>query len=67
MSNQLTEQDWKEAEEKLERLERSIKETAQMPGANMFFIGGVVSTLRGRFDKGERTESLYNEIMEMKA
>ncbi len=57
--------DWEKAEEHLKKVEATISKIAKMPNVNIIFYAGVFSSLKSRFDKGERTESLFNEIMEL--
>ncbi len=61
----MSELDWKRAEEHLKEVEAAISKIAKMPGVNIMFYAGAFSSLKSRFDKGERTESLFNEIMEL--
>lgn len=54
--------DWKEAEDKLVRYEGYI---ADMPKESGWFISSVLGIIRKRFDGGERSKALYNEIMDL--
>ena len=54
--------DWKHADEILTMCEDAYKELVGLPGVNPFFVLGVLASLRTRFDKGERTVSLYDDI-----
>jgi hypothetical protein len=56
---------WKKVEVKLRETEEAISIRSNMPGVNMMFYAGVFASLKKRFDGGERTESLYSEIMEL--
>ena len=57
--------DWKEAEERLKMVEETTLELATMSHVNIHFYAGQVAQLRSRFDKGERSNSLCDDIMEM--
>jgi len=54
--------DWKEAEKHLEAAESAY---ASIGSAGYFALSFVIRPLRDRFNRGERTEELYNEIMEI--
>lgn len=55
--------DWNKAEDYLNFL---IQEYESVGWAGKFALGLILYPLKSRLDKGERTESLYNEIMECK-
>lgn len=57
--------DWKQAKARLDSTEESIAVIAKMPQANIMFYAGIFASLKCRFDNGERTPSLFNEIMEL--
>lgn len=57
--------DWEKALQRLNEIEKSISEIAKMTSVNITFYAGVFASLKNRFEKGERTESLFNEIMEL--
>jgi hypothetical protein len=61
----MPELDFEKAERHLKVVEESITQAAKMPGVNIAFYAGAFFSLKSRFDKGERTESLFNEIMEL--
>jgi len=50
---------WKEAEEKLKYIEAGYTEIGR---AGMFALLMVISPLRERFNQGERTDDLWDEI-----
>lgn len=56
--------DWKKAESHLIACDEAYKEAINLPGGNPWFALGILTGLRMRFDKGERTKELYSEIME---
>lgn len=51
--------DWDEAEEYLKTCESAYAEI----GWTGFFVINILKGLRSRFDSGERTEGLYEQIM----
>jgi hypothetical protein len=53
--------DWNKAEAHLSACE---KEYSVIDTAGFLVLNYVINPLRDRFSKGERTENLYNEIME---
>lgn len=65
MSEQTQELDWKKAEEHLIAAEKAYGELVGMPDVNPFFALGMISAARRRFDGGERTPELHQEIMEI--
>jgi len=54
--------DWVAAESHLKECEQAYSETGS---AGLFCIQTVISPCRDRFNKGERSEELYNEILEI--
>lgn len=52
--------DWTEAEAHLDRCERAY---AQIGSEGYFALIHVIRPVRDRFNKGERTDDLYAEIM----
>ena len=53
--------DWREAEEHLTDCE---KEYSVIDTAGYLVLNYVINPLRDRLNKGERTEALFNDIME---
>tara|TARA_R110001599_G_scaffold287356_2_gene489906 strand:+ start:4374 stop:4547 length:174 start_codon:yes stop_codon:yes gene_type:complete len=51
--------DWEKAEEYLKECETAYSETGS---AGMFCMLHVIAPCRDRFNKGERTEALYDDI-----
>jgi hypothetical protein len=51
---------WKEAEEYLKEVESAY---AECGSAGVFAMNVVIRPVRDRFNKGERTQELYDEIM----
>jgi hypothetical protein len=51
--------DWKAAEEHLKECEEAYSEIGS---AGMFAMHFVIAPTRDRFNKGERTEALYDDI-----
>lgn len=56
--------DWKQAEKRLSEIDEKISYVSKMPGVNMMFYAGIFSALKSRYEKGERTQELYDDIME---
>lgn len=54
--------DWEKAKLYLEELAQAYGDIGQ---AGMFGLG-IIASLKNRYDKGERTQELYDEIMETK-
>lgn len=54
--------DWEEAEEYLKTCESAYTEIGT---AGFLALNIVIRPLRDRFNKGERTEELYKEIMDI--
>jgi hypothetical protein len=54
--------DWGKAEEHLKCCESAY---AEIGSAGLFAMRFTINPLRDRFNKGERTQELYNEIMEI--
>ncbi len=54
--------DWDAALAHFEVYEQAYKE---LPLASSWFALATLSTLRARYDKGERTPELYNDMMEV--
>lgn len=52
--------DWDKAVKHLEECERAYSEIGS---AGYFALNIVIRPLRDRYNRGERTEELYNEIM----
>lgn len=52
--------DWELAEKHLEQCEKAYTEICN---CSYFALTMVIRPLRNRFNSGERTEALYNEIM----
>jgi hypothetical protein len=56
--------DWQRAQMHLEFIERVYNEQIGIPGVNvMLAITIVIQPLRARFNRGERTAELYDDIM----
>lgn len=53
--------DWEKAEEYLKTCEQAY---AEIGSAGYFVLTFTIRPIRDRFNKGERTEELYNEIFE---
>lgn len=58
----MSELDWNKAEEHLKSAEQAY---ASIGSPGMFALNYVIRPARGRFNDGERTEELYNEIMDI--
>lgn len=56
----ITDDEWKKA---IEYLNMLILEYTAIGPAGMFGLAGVLSPLKVRYEKGERTKELYDEIM----
>jgi hypothetical protein len=56
--------DWQKAESHLNVCLKAYKELVGRPQVNPFFALGLLAALQQRFERGERTIELYNEIME---
>jgi len=54
--------DWKAVEDKLKDMEAAY---ASIGNAGLFGARFVIRPLRERFNRGERTERLYREIMDL--
>ena len=54
--------DWKKAEQYLSEIESGY---ASIGSAGYFGLVITIRPLRDRFNKGERTQGLYDEIMEL--
>lgn len=58
--------DWRKAEEHLARCEREYDALRGVPGVNPYFaIVFVLKPLRARLNGGERSQELFDEIMEV--
>lgn len=59
--------DWEAAERHLCSIEEAYEEfiALNLPGVNPWFGAGVVASARARFDAGERTRELYDDIMSL--
>jgi len=55
--------DWEKAKEHLDRYEAGYRELVRNPAACPWFALSVIVGLRMRFEKGERTPELYEDIM----
>ena len=60
VDDSITDEQWKEAENNLNFY---ISEYAAIGSSGMFGLYGVLVPLKNRFDKGERTKELYDEMM----
>ena len=60
MSNEL---DWTKAEAHLKSTKKSYADLISMPNVNPYFGLGIIAAAESRFELGERTQALYNEIM----
>lgn len=58
--------DWKRAEMHLKNTEEAYRGLVGIPNVNPFFAMGIVASARQRFDQGERTNALFDEIMSLK-
>ena len=54
--------DWEKA---LKHLERCEKAYAEIGSSGYFALNAVIRPLRDRYNKGERSQELYNAIMEI--
>lgn len=54
--------DWEKAENYLIECEKAY---TQIGAAGLFALSFVIAPCRDRFNKGERTQDLYDEIMEI--
>lgn len=63
--NEVTEAMWKEALERINRLKERAKEMIGYPGGSMWFYLMVLADLVNRYNQGERTQCLYDEMMEV--
>ena len=52
--------DWDKAEEYIRELKEGYEEVGVIGHFGLYFINGLID----RLDKGERTQELYDEIME---
>ena len=57
--------DWKIAENHLVFTEDAYESLLGAPGVDVRFALGAVAAVRLRFDSGERTDGLYQTIMEL--
>ncbi len=57
--------DWEKAEQKLRDKLEQYQELVDMPGVNPWFVLGMLSQLKARLDRGERTQALYDDIMDL--
>lgn len=57
----ISDEDWKEAKENLDRW---ILEYAMIGPAGSFALYGILKPLNDRYEHGERTQELYDAIME---
>lgn len=63
--DRLTEEDWLKASDHLNAIMQRYKELGQERGANtQFALTMVFLPLRARFKEGERTQALYEDMME---
>lgn len=59
-----TENEWTEAKEHLDEVIREYKNLQGMPGVNVnFALTLVLNPLLNRFNSGERTDELYESMM----
>lgn len=59
--------DWDEAEQHLKQVESNYLEIMGLPGVNVqFFFAITLPPIRGAWNKGVRTQSLYDDIMGLK-
>lgn len=55
---------WEAAKNHLDEISQAIEDTRGMPRVSMVFYETQYKGLRERYNSGERTEELYDEIME---
>ncbi len=58
--------DWDKAKSYLNEIMEQYKFLVGMPNVNPYFALGAISQIRKRFEAGERTKALYDEIMGLK-
>jgi hypothetical protein len=64
--NVMTIEQYEQALRVLEQRERAYADMIGMANVNPFFALGIIASLRERIDNGERSRSLYDDIMNMK-
>jgi len=57
---------WKKAYKHLLETKEAYAGLLKMPNVNPCFALGAIMEIEGRFDGGERTESLFKAMMELK-
>lgn len=65
MVDEVTDEMWKNALERINRLMEHAKEMMGFPGVSMWFYINVLEGLLNRYNQGERTQCLYDEMMEV--
>ena len=60
----MTELNWTYAQSRLDEVTDAYKSLIGMRGVNPMFGLAFLGTLNTRFEKGERTQDLYDEMME---
>lgn len=63
--NEVTEGMWADALERVNRLKERAMELMGYPGVSMWFYLMTLSSLVTRYNQGERTQCLYDEMMEV--
>lgn len=66
MDKKDVERKWDEALHHLQSVEEAYSLVTRLPRVNTSFALSIISEHRRRFDAGERTEELYENIMDLK-
>jgi hypothetical protein len=63
----ITDKQWESVKTRTDKLREAYLMLGQLPNANVnFALQMVIDPLLKRYDSGERTQSLYDEIMALK-
>lgn len=65
MPGEVTDEMWKNALERVNRLMEQAKDLMGYPGVSMWFFLLTLKELLDRYNQGERTQCLYDEMMEV--
>jgi hypothetical protein len=65
MAGEVTVEMWEEALKRINRLMAHAQEMMEFPGVSMWFYINVLEGLLARYNQGERTQCLYDEMMEV--
>ena len=61
--NPMNEPDWKSADEHLKKVEEAYRRLIGLPGVYVGFAMRSIDQMRAKFNRGDRSHELYNEIM----